>query len=450
MDDNPRLNKRRALVVGLGRTGLSCVRFLYNKGVEVSVTDSRDLPPMYRVLCEELPDVKIHTGAFEERMFLSADFIVVSPGVALHEPAIKRAREQGIEVIGDIELFLREIDAPILAITGSNGKSTVTALVGDMCWQQGLNAVVAGNIGVPVLDVLRDQEAHPDCFVLELSSFQLETITSLSSRAAAILNLSEDHMDRYSSFDEYVEAKSKIFSGDGIAIVNRSDEHVMRALPAGKRFISFGGNAPATTQDFGLLEYDGETWLVRGKKKLLNAEDITLSGRHNLLNVLAAMALAEHVGVEEGVCIAAARQFHGLPHRMELVSKKHGVSWINDSKATNVGAAVAALEGLSSSVILIAGGDSKGADFNALKTPISRHARAVVLIGRDADRIAHVVPDDIPMFVAKDMREAVNRARSMAVNGDCVLMSPACASFDMYASFEERGDDFKSLVHELV
>ncbi len=257
-------------------------------------------------------------------------------------------------------------------------------------------------------------------------------------------------MDRYSGFDEYVEVKSKIFSGDGIAIVNRSDEHVMRALPAGKPFISFGGNVPATAQDFGLLDCDGETWLVRGEQKLLNAEDITLAGRHNLLNVLAAMALADHVGVEESVCIAAARQFQGLPHRMELVAKRHGVSWINDSKATNVGAAVAALEGLSSSVILIVGGDGKGADFTALKTPIARHARAVILIGRDADRIAHVVPDGIPMCVAKDMREAVNRARSLAVNGDYVLLSPACASFDMYSSFEQRGDDFKSLVHELV
>jgi UDP-N-acetylmuramoylalanine--D-glutamate ligase len=450
MEDIQPPEKRKALVVGLGQTGLSCARYLHDKGVEVTVTDSRDLPPMHRTLREELPEVDVHTGGFEQETFLKADFIVVSPGVSLQETAIVQARAEGIEVIGDIELFMREVDAPVVAITGSNGKSTVTALVGDMCWQQGMNSVVAGNIGTPVLDVLRDQEFHPDCFILELSSFQLETVTSLTSKAATILNLSEDHMDRYPGFDEYVAAKIRIFSGDGIAVVNRSDSRLMAALPADKPFISFGCNAPPGAHDYGLSERDGELWLVRGERKILQANQVPLAGRHNLLNVLAAMALAEQVGVEVSVCTDAVRNFQGLPHRMEIVVKKRGVTWINDSKATNVGAAAAALEGLSNSVILIAGGDGKGADFGELTTPIAQHARAVVLIGRDAGKIANVVPDVVPVFEAADMREAVVRARSLAVEGDYVLLAPACASFDMYDNFEERGEDFRNLVHELI
>ena len=450
MEDIQPPDKRRALVVGLGRTGLSCARFLHDKGAEVTVIDSRDLPPMHRVLTEELPDVTVHTGGFDNETFLSADFIVVSPGVSLQEPAIQHARETGIEVIGDIELFMREVDAPVIAITGSNGKSTVTALVGDMCWQQGMNAVVAGNIGVPVLDVLRQQEIHPDCYILELSSFQLETVTSLTSRASAILNLSEDHMDRYPGFDEYVAAKIRIFSGGGIAVVNRNDLRLMQALPAGIPLVSFGYNVPPGVHDYGLIDHEGRTWLARGKRKLLRADQVPLAGRHNLLNVLAAMALAEQVGVDDDVCAEAVRNFEGLPHRMETVKRKQGVSWINDSKATNVGAAAAALEGLSNSVILIAGGDGKGAYFSALTTPIAQHARAVILIGRDADLIAGIVPAGVPVFEASNMRDAVIRARSLAVDGDYVLLSPACASFDMYGNFEERGDDFRNLVNELI
>jgi len=450
MNDTNRPGKRKALVVGLGHTGLSCARFLCTKGVEVSVIDSRDLPPMHRLLHEELPQVAIYTGDFDENVFLAADFIVVSPGVALQEPAIQRARSKGIEVIGDVELFLREIDAPVLAITGSNGKSTVTALVGDMCTQQGLNAVVAGNIGVPVLDVLSDQEVHPDCFVLELSSFQLESVTSLAARAATILNLSEDHMDRYPSFEAYTETKSRIFAGDGTAVLNRGDKRVMQTLPPGKRFVSFGGNIPTREEDFGLMDIDGETWLTRGQHKLMQAARVPLMGRHNLLNVLAAIALAERAGVDEDACITAVERFQGLSHRMELVVRKDGVSWINDSKATNVAAAAAALEGLSNSVILVAGGDGKGADFSGLREPIEQHARAVVLLGRDSDEIAKIIPETVAAFKATDMKDAISRARSLAVAGDYVLLAPACASFDMYTNFEERGDHFKSLVQDLI
>lgn len=442
--------KRKALVVGLGQTGFSCARYLHDKGVVVTVTDSRDLPPMHRKLREELPEVSVRAGGFDEEAFLAADFIVVSPGVSLQEPAIVRAREAGIEVVGDIELFMREVDAPVLAITGSNGKSTVTALVGEMCSQQGLNTVVAGNIGVPVLDALTEREYQPDCFVLELSSFQLETVTRLSSRAAAVLNLSEDHLDRYTSFDDYVAAKMRILSGDGIAVVNRSDPRLVAALPPGKPFISFGYNAPPGVHDYGLLDRHGEAWVVRGEKPLMTAGEVPLAGRHNLLNVQAAMALAEQVGVDDESMAEAVRDFQGLPHRMETVAVRGGVTWINDSKATNVGSAAAALEGLSNSVILIAGGDGKGADFSALSKPIARHARAVVLLGRDAERIEAVVPEGVPVFVVRDMSEAVIRAAALSVDGDYVLLSPACASFDMYDNFEKRGDHFRKLVEDLT
>lgn len=257
-------------------------------------------------------------------------------------------------------------------------------------------------------------------------------------------------MDRYADFDDYVAAKLRILSGEGIGVVNRSDARLMSALPAGKPTVSFGYNAPPGEYDYGLINRDGNTWLARGALPLMAAEQVPLAGRHNLINVLAAMALAEQVGVDYEVMVEAVRSFQGLPHRMETVLVKRGVTWINDSKATNVGAAAAALEGLSNSVILIAGGDGKGADFSALSNPIAQHARAVVLIGRDADRIAAIVPEGIPVFDVDDMHDAVIRAGSLSVDGDQVLLSPACASFDMYDNFEERGEDFRNLVKVLI
>ena len=442
--------KRKALVVGLGKTGLSCVKFLVAKGADVSVVDSRDLPPMYRTLQDQLPEVPVYTGPFEDEHFLAADFIVVSPGVALDQAPIGIAREQDIEVIGDVELFLREVEAPVLAVTGSNGKSTVTALVGDMCLQHGLNVEVAGNIGVPVLDLLHERERWLDCVVLELSSFQLESTTSLRAHASALLNLSEDHMDRYPSFDEYIQTKGRIFAGDGVAVVNRNDPNVIRALPEGKLFVSFGNDAPPTDQDYGLVELGGLTWLARGSDNLMPATSVPLAGRHNLLNALASFALAEQMNVSVGSCIRAVEQFQGLPHRMELVLEKAKVCWINDSKATNVGASVAALNGLTTPVVLIAGGDGKGADFFPLREPIIKRARAVVLLGRDAPKIARSITNLVPVVNAVDMKDAVAQAKSLAVPGDTVLLSPACASFDMYDNFEQRGEHFKSLVQESV
>ena len=450
MGESNLTGKRKALVVGLGKTGFSCVRFLVAKGADVSVVDSRDLPPMYRMLQEQLPDVPVYTGPFEDKHFLTADFIVVSPGVALDQAAIRHARENGIEVIGDVELFLREIEAPVLAVTGSNGKSTVTALVGDMCLQHGLNVEVAGNIGIPVLDLLREHERWLDCFVLELSSFQLESISSLRAHAAALLNLSEDHLDRYASFDDYIEIKGRVFAGDGMAVVNRNDPNVIRALPEGKQFISFGADAPPTVRDYGLVELGGTIWLAHGNDNLIPAASVPLTGRHNLLNVLAAFALAGEMNVSVDSCIRAVEQFQGLPHRMELVLEKSNIRWINDSKATNIGATVAALNGLSTPVILIAGGDGKGADFFDLREPVIRRARAVVLMGRDADRIERSIINLVPIVNAADMRDAVAQAKSLAMPGDTVLFSPACASFDMYDNFEQRGEDFKSLAQELA
>ena len=405
---------------------------------------------MYSTLREQLPEVPVYTGGFHRDQFMDTDFIVLSPGVAPSEPAIEAARARGKEIIGDVELFLREIDVPVLAVTGSNGKSTVTALVGDMCRHHGLQVIVAGNIGMPVLDFLGDQTISPDCFVLELSSFQLESTYSLRARAAVILNLSEDHMDRYPEFDQYIRAKGRIFAGNGVAVVNRDDPNVMRALPDGKTAVSFGDSAPPGDEHYGLVEADGAIWLAKGNTWLLPADSVPLTGRHNLLNAQAALALAEQMGVSADSGIQAIREFRGLPHRMELITHQHGVHWINDSKATNVGATVAALNGLSAPVVLIAGGDAKGADFSPLRDPVAKHARAVVLLGRDADEIERVIADVVPTIAAADMSEAVALAKTLAVAGDVVLLAPACASFDMYDNFEQRGEHFKTSVYELV
>lgn len=442
-------NTRKALVVGLGRTGLSCARFLAAKGMDVTVTDSRDLPPMYQSLRQYLPSVPVYTGGFNPAHFTAADLVVVSPGVPLSDPAVRVARDSGAEVVGDVELFLREIDAPVVAVTGSNGKSTVTAMVGAMCREHGLDVAVAGNIGNPVLDVLRERAVSPEVFVLELSSFQLETVQNLRARAAAILNLSEDHLDRYPDFEAYVRAKRRIFDGCGTAVVNRDDVRVMQAPPPGCRCVSFGAGAPAGDGDYGLRTHDEQVWLVRGPRRVLRSGEVPLAGRHNALNVLAAMALAEQLGVGMRACIEAIRKFQGLPHRMEVVVEREGVRWINDSKATNVGAATAAIQGLASPVVLIAGGEGKGADFAPLREPLLRFGRAVVLLGRDAAQIERAIAGAVPVLRAKDMRDAVLLAASRAVAGDTVLLAPACASFDMYRDFEQRGEHFTSLVWEL-
>ncbi len=437
---------KRALVVGLGLTGISCVRHLNARGYDVTVVDTREQPPKLAELQHELPQVAVHTGGMPAALFDNPGLLVVSPGVSVKEAEIARAMEHGAEVIGDIELFAREATAPVIAVTGANGKSTVTAMTGEMCRQAGLKTAVGGNIGVPALLLLTGDE--PDVYVLELSSFQLETTISLNARAATVLNITPDHMDRYRDMDEYAEAKARVFRGNGTMVINSDDPRVMRMRQSGRRVVNFGLGRPLAAQDYGLEEIHGETWLVHGKQSLMPAREVPLAGRHNLANVLAAMALAEAAGVAPEACCVAVRTFQGLKHRTELVAEHQGVRWYDDSKGTNVGATVAALNGMTSPVILIAGGDGKGQDFSDLKPACARHARAVVLIGRDAPQIEAALDKVVPVQHARDMHDAVRIARGLAQAGDVALLSPACASFDMFRNYEHRAEVFRDAVRE--
>lgn len=438
----------RALVVGLGKTGLSCVPYLLSKGYMVAVADSRERPPMIDALHAAYPEVAVHCGPFDAALFASFALVIASPGVALATPAIRAASAAGGEIIGDVELFARAATAPVIAITGANGKSTVTALVGKMCSDAGLDTRVGGNIGVPVLDLLEDSE--PDVYVLELSSFQLETTKSLNARAATVLNISADHMDRYSGLADYASAKARVFHGDGLMVLNADDKRVMAMRETSREHICFGLARPASDNDFGLIEHEGETWLAKGGDPLIAASALPLAGRHNIANVLAALALAERVGVPLASAIESVRHYHGLAHRSALVSESRGVRWINDSKGTNVGATKAALEGMAQPVVWIAGGEAKDADLTELKDTVARHVRAAVLIGRDARLIEAAIDGVVPVHHAGDMLDAVKCAARLAHTGDVVLMSPACASFDMFDNFEHRGDVYTQAVHEVT
>jgi UDP-N-acetylmuramoylalanine--D-glutamate ligase len=439
---------RRALVVGLGATGLSCVRYLRAQGYEVSVVDSRAAPPALAELRRTFPEVACHTGGFDERLFQAATLLVVSPGVSLREPAVARTVARGVEALGDIELFARAAKAPILAVTGANGKSTVTSLTGAMCREAGLATAVGGNIGVPALELLA--QAPTDVYVLELSSFQLETTASLRPLAATVLNITPDHMDRYRDLDEYAAAKARVFRGEGVMVLNADDPRVMAMGMPGRTVVRFGLGAPASEHDYGLVMHGGEEWLAKGERRLLPAGEVPLAGRHNLANVLAAMALAEAAKVPFDAMKRAILHFKGLAHRTELVAERDGVRWINDSKGTNVGATLAALNGMTGPAVLIAGGDGKGQDFSPLKQACARQARAVVLIGRDAACIeAAITGCGVPLHHAKTMDEAVGMAFRAALAGDAVLLSPACASFDMFRNYEHRAQVFIAAVQKL-
>lgn len=444
---SPPVVKEQTLVVGLGRTGLSCVRHLVARGVPVAVVDSRERPPALAALRAEFPATPVYLGGFAPRPFDEAAHLVVSPGVSLREPMLEQAISAGKSVIGDVELFAREAPAPIVAITGSNGKSTVTTLVGEMVRRSGLVVRVGGNLGPPALGLLEGE--IPDLFVLEVSSFQLETSSSLQPVAATVLNISADHMDRYASLRAYVDAKRRIFRGNGAMIMNLDDAAVMGMRDRERTVIGFTLAQPDDGQ-FGISVLEGERWLCRGAVPLLPLSRLRIRGRHNHSNALAALALGSVVGLDGGAMLEALAQFEGLPHRCQLVTTHDGVGWYNDSKATNVGATVAAIRGMREEgpIVLIAGGDAKGADFAPLTEAVRGAVRTIVLLGRDADLIQGALGDELPIERAASMREAVAIARSVARPGDNVLLAPACASFDMYDNYEARGDDFAALVRE--
>ena len=428
------------LVVGLGVTGHSVASYLLRHGHRCRIQDTRDLPPYLGRLRSSFGEVDFSAGQLTRELIDWADVLVVSPGLSVRRPEFADAAALGKQVIGDVELFARLADAPVAAITGSNGKSTVTRLVGEIVLRDGIRAAVGGNLGTPALDLL---DGEPECFVLELSSYQLETTTSLCPRVAALLNLCEDHLDRYDDYDDYVRAKQRIYRNAEICVSNL-DDPATRHDSADVTFSLY----PSSPADFHLIE-DGGFHLGQGNDAWIAVDELRVTGRHNWANCLAAMAIARALGVSREATVAALRDFEGIPHRSQWVAEIDGVEWINDSKATNVGAAKASIAGRDRPLILIAGGQSKGADMTLMRDSIEAKVRLVLLLGEDAERLERAWSGATRIERVADMAAAVKRAREFARPGDCVLLAPACASFDMYEKFEARGDDFMRLVREL-
>ncbi|MGR9052656.1 MAG: UDP-N-acetylmuramoyl-L-alanine--D-glutamate ligase [Gammaproteobacteria bacterium] len=433
----------KVLVVGAGDTGISVARFLHRQNIRFAVVDTRDKPPMLDSLLETIPDVAVFTGGFDVAAFEVATHLIVSPGVALTETSVALARQRGIPVFGDIDLLAAYTEAPIVAITGSNGKSTVTTMVGDMAREAGKKVAVGGNLGPPALDLL---SPDIDLYVLELSSFQLERTTLLNAAAATVLNVSADHLDRHRDMAEYAESKRRIFDGDGVMVLNADDPAVMVMASAARKTATFG---IANASEFHLGVDGGKEYLMRSGRPLLALDQLPLEGLHNAANALAALALGFAVGLDESAMCAALKRFQGLHHRMQKVAERIGAVWIDDSKATNIGACAAALNGYRNKVILIAGGDSKGADMNELAPIVRDKAKFVILTGRDAPLLAQAFGDAVPNRYAENVEHAVAIAAEIVEPGDTVLLSPACASLDQYKSYKERGDRFAAAVREL-
>lgn len=449
------LNGRRVLVLGLGESGLAMARWCLRHGAQVRVADTRANLPGRTMLDDT---VKGRFGVpFATSLLDGVDWVCLSPGVNPREEIVMCARENGVPVKGELALFVEALQARgetprLLAITGSNGKTTTTALTAALACACGFDAVAAGNISPSMLDVWMAREDAgqplPDCYALELSSFQLEDAPPLNADAAAVLNLSEDHLDRHGTLQTYARIKAGIFAGAKVAVRNRDDEVVMAMRPAAGKVVSFGMQAPDAAEDFGL--HDGALW--HGEERLLALNEMALTGLHNAANAMAALALVRAIGGTMDAMLPALRTFQALPHRTQMVATDaRGVRYINDSKGTNVGSTVAALGSVQAPVVLIAGGQGKGQDFAPLAEAAGRHARAVVLIGQDAPILARALKDiRVPLVQALDMSEAVAQASAMAQPGDVVLLSPACASFDMFRNYAQRGDEFSKCARNVA
>lgn len=440
------------LVIGLGLTGLAVARYLSSQGKSFSLADTRLHPPGLEEAKQEWPEVSIWLGPLDASLTCAASCLVVSPGISVQSSAIQTAKDEGVEVIGDIELFCRHLSAqqqPLIAITGSNAKSTVTSLVAAMAEAAGLKVGMAGNIGIPVLDLL--VLPQPDIYILELSSFQLETTFSMHATAACLLNISDDHLDRYASIEDYVFAKQRIYHLCKNAIYNREDAQTLpiHGLTAPK--LNFGLSAPTNESELGLAELATGQWLMRGREPLMPAAEVPLVGQHGLANTLAAFALGLAVGLPVAAMRKATQSFSALPHRCQLVAVKQGVSFYNDSKATNLGATLAALAGLAQEkpVWLILGGQAKGQDFTPLTQALHLNVAGVALIGIDADILADFIPATLVRQKCASLPEAVSWLAQQAQSGEQVLLSPACASLDMFTSFEQRGEVFTQCVLSL-
>ena len=438
------------IVVGLGKSGMSLVRFLAQQGVRFAVADTRANPPELATLQRDYPQVEVRCGELDVEFLCRATELYVSPGLALATPALQQAAARGVQMSGDIELFARHAKAPIVAITGSNAKSTVTELVGEMAKAAGKKVAVGGNLGTPALDLLADDV---ELYVMELSSFQLETTHSLNAEVATCLNVSEDHMDRYSGMQTYHLAKHRIFRGARQVVVNR-DDALSRPLVADQLPCWTFGLGKPDFRGFGLIEEAGDKCLAFQFDALLPVRELKIRGAHNQSNALAALALGHAVGLPFAAMLEALKHFTGLAHRCQWVGELRGAHYYDDSKATNVGAALAAIEGLGADIngklLLIAGGDGKGADFSALRVPVAHYCRAVVLLGRDAARLAEALDGAAVQVRVNSLEEAVAQCAALAQPGDAVLLSPACASLDMFKNFEERGRLFAQAVGGLI
>ncbi len=432
------------LVVGLGATGLSIARYLKRSDADAIFYDSRKEPPGLDELDEIWPGAKLRLG--KDSVPKSVKRIIASPGVPDSNPLLRKARKRKLEILSDIELFARDAVKPFVAVTGSNGKSTVTTLLYLMCRADGRNVLAGGNLGEPALDLL-EQDA-PDIYVLELSSFQLQRTQKLPAEIALLLNISPDHLDWHADEDEYRAAKYRVFKDVDAAVINRADEASAKKVEHCSRVVSFGLDAPADGQ-YGIREEDGEKFLACGETLLLSVRELALYGVHNQLNALAALAAGELLGLEISAMLQVLVEFPGLPHRMQFVARIGAVDYINDSKATNVAAAVASIDSVDNMLVLVAGGLGKGGDFSALAEAIEGKLRGAVLIGEDAEKIAHALDTVMPVHFAENMESAVHMAASCAESDDTVLLAPACASFDQFDGYMARGDAFVEAVEAL-
>ncbi|WP_372375859.1 UDP-N-acetylmuramoyl-L-alanine--D-glutamate ligase [Acinetobacter ursingii] len=439
------------VVAGLGISGVSAVNFLHEQGYRVAVTDSRETPPGH----DQIPaEVKTSFGQLDLELLLQAEEIILSPGLAPQLPEIQQAIAKGIPVVSDIQLLRRATDVPIVAITGSNAKSTVTTLIGQMSQNAGRKVAVGGNLGRPALDLLKDQ---PELIVLELSSFQLETTSNLNAAVAVVLNMSEDHLDRHGDMFGYHKAKHRIFQGVKKVVYNRDDSLTRPLVPDQTPMQSFGLNAPDLNQ-YGILREDnGTLWLARGRERLIKSSELYIQGTHNVANALACLALGEAIGLPRDSMLETLKQFKGLEHRCEYVKTVHGVRYYNDSKGTNVGATLAAIDGLGAAiepqqgkVVVILGGQGKSQDFSLLKASVAKYVKAAILIGEDAPILQTALQGSTELIQAQSLKQAVELAQAKTTEHDVVLLSPACASFDMFTGYPDRGYQFVACVNTLV
>ncbi len=433
----------KVLVVGLGQTGFSVAKYLHKFEIPFAVIDSRDKPPLNDALLADYPDTPVFTGGFDEAAFNVATHLIVSPGLALQEQSIQKALFTGAKLVSDIDLFACSTDKPVVAITGSNGKSTVTTMLGAMGQASAVKTAIGGNLGVPALDLLDDTI---ELYVLELSSFQLERISVLNATVATVLNISEDHLDRHEGIKAYAKEKQKVFNGDGVMVINE-DDPIVREMACKDRELQWF--SMEKNKGFHLQYYQGENWLMKDEQALMPQQQLPLEGLHNVANALAALALGTEVGLNTDAMCDALRTFAGLEHRMQRVATINGVTWVNDSKATNIGACVAALQGYQNKVVLIAGGDAKGADMQDLIPALKQKAKSVILMGKDAGLIETAINGCVPSYKVKTVKQAVQLATTQVEEGDHVLLSPACASIDQYKNYQERGDKFSAAVLEL-